>query len=106
MTGRVCAGLGALLVLLGIVALTAGRPTIGLTALPGALSSPDLPGVLLRELRVPRLLLGIVAGVSLACAGPAGGAAGGRAGLGSASSVVFGWLSPLRTARPVEATPS
>lgn len=67
--GRVCAGLGALLVLLGAISLTAGRPAIGITALPGALSSPDLPGVLLRELRVPRLLLGIVAGVSMACAG-------------------------------------
>jgi iron complex transport system permease protein len=68
-TGRACAGLAALLVVLGVVALTAGRPVIGLGALPGALTSPDLTGVLLRELRIPRLLLGVLAGTAMACAG-------------------------------------
>lgn len=69
MTARVCAVLALVLLALGLLALTAGRPVIAPADLPAALGSPDLPGVLLRELRIPRLLLAVVAGVSLGCAG-------------------------------------
>lgn len=64
---------GVLLTLLtaaSVAALSLGTPTIAPTALLGALSGPDeVTALVLRELRVPRLLLGLVAGAALGVAG-------------------------------------
>ncbi|WP_428986090.1 FecCD family ABC transporter permease [Streptomyces pyxinae] len=60
---------GALLLLVTGAALCAGTPTLAPTALPGALTGDGLAGVVVGELRLPRLLLALVAGGCLGAAG-------------------------------------
>ncbi|RCV48496.1 iron ABC transporter [Marinitenerispora sediminis] len=53
-----------------VAALCLGRPVIAPAALPQALTDPDsLTGVVVREIRLPRMLLGLCAGVALGSAG-------------------------------------
>ncbi len=68
--------LGVWLVLLafiaasGVAALSLGTPTIAPTRLIGVLSGPDeVAALVLRELRIPRLVLGLIAGAALGVAG-------------------------------------
>ncbi len=60
----------ALIAASGVAALSLGTPTIAPTRLIGVLSGPDeVPALVLRELRIPRLVLGLIAGAALGVAG-------------------------------------
>ncbi len=60
----------ALIASTGVAALSLGTPTIAPTRLFEVLTGPaEVPGLVVRELRVPRLLIGLVAGASLGVAG-------------------------------------
>ncbi len=68
--------LGVWVILLALMAaavvagLSLGSPTIAPLRLPAALSGPDeVTALVLRELRIPRVVLGVIAGVSLGIAG-------------------------------------
>lgn len=60
----------ALLALLCTAALSLGRPLLSPAGLAQALADREsLPGVIVWEIRLPRLLLGLLAGTALGCAG-------------------------------------
>ncbi|MEE1756611.1 FecCD family ABC transporter permease [Streptomyces sp. SP18CS02] len=65
------AGVGAGAVLVAVVGcgLCLGTPYVPPTALAGALGGDDLAGVIVTELRLPRLVLALVAGACLGTAG-------------------------------------
>lgn len=66
----VCLVLMLLLVATSVAALSLGTPTIAPVNLIGALSGPDeVAALVLRELRIPRVLLGLIGGAALGVAG-------------------------------------
>lgn len=66
----VCLVLVALIAVSGVAALSLGTPTIAPTRLISALSgTDDVTALILRELRIPRVVLGLIAGASLGVAG-------------------------------------
>ena len=74
MTRRALGLVGAVIVLLGaiILSLALGARDVSFDAVIGALFSPDLDNndhVVIRDLRVPRTVIGLVAGAALAVAG-------------------------------------
>lgn len=60
---------GVLLTAVTGAALSLGTPYVAPGALPGALGGEDLAGVVVTELRLPRLVLALVAGACLGAAG-------------------------------------
>ncbi|MGH3611722.1 MAG: FecCD family ABC transporter permease [Pseudonocardia sp.] len=65
-----CIVLLALITVTGVAALSLGTPTIAPTRLLEVLLGPDeVPALVLRELRIPRVALGLVAGAALGVAG-------------------------------------
>ncbi|OKI12436.1 iron ABC transporter [Nocardiopsis sp. TSRI0078] len=61
--------LGAALAAVGLAALCLGRPVIAPAHLPAALTGDTLESVVLTQIRLPRLLLGLLAGAALGAAG-------------------------------------
>lgn len=65
-----CLGLLVVIAAVCVAALALGTPTIAVTRLAALLTGPaDVPALVLRELRVPRVLLALIGGASLGCAG-------------------------------------
>ncbi|MHA6288791.1 FecCD family ABC transporter permease [Maricaulis sp. CAU 1757] len=111
---------GGLAILAGLAALAgllAGDARLGLEALSGAVSgSQDLPALVLRELRAPRVLLGLLVGAGLGGAGavlqgffrnpladPGIVGVSASAGLGAVTALYFGMAGLFVLALPLAA---
>jgi iron complex transport system permease protein len=99
------------------VSVFAGRVWLDLSDLPDALSgSNDLSALILRELRLPRVVLGILIGAALGASGavlqgyfrnpladPGVVGVSSSAGLGAVIALYFGWTASFAYAVPVAA---
>jgi iron complex transport system permease protein len=109
--------LAIILVVSATLSLFAGRVWLGLTDVPAALSgSNDLSALILRELRMPRVVLGILIGAALGASGailqgyfrnpladPGVVGVSSSAGLGAVTALYFGWSAAFAFAVPVAA---